>query len=470
LLMIKHDLDPLFYPRSLAIAGVKSDSTSWNVGRALVGTLIDFGFEGDIYPLNPRGGEVSGLRIHAGLDDIDGPVDNVVSFVPAGAAPQLVRDCVEKGVKVMSFYTAGFSELGTQAGRDLESEICRLAAAGGLRIVGPNCMGVYCPRTGITFAPGFPRESGNVALVCQSGGNTAYLIRTAARRGVRFSKAVSYGNACDVDESELLEYLATDPDTEIIAAYIEGVKDGARFRRALETAASTKPVILLKGGSTAAGSAVAASHTGALAGSDSVWDSLLHQCGAIRVQSLDELMDMMVTFTYMRGPQGRRAAIFGFGGGASVLAVDECTVAGISVPTLPPEIEAKVASLTPTRAGTILSNPIDLVGEGRYEILRALADYRGVDLLIVHVPLGNYIHGRPGGIHSSSLDIIARVWSETRKTMAVVVHWLESDDNWQLARKYERDCSAAGMPVYHSISGAAKAVDRLLRYRERWAA
>jgi len=464
--MSKSHLDPVFFPRSVAIAGVTSNSTSWNVGRALVGTLHSFGFKGKVYPLNPKGGEVEGIRIHARLEDVDGPVDHLMSFIPAPLVPQLVKDCVAKGVKVISLYSAGFSEMGTEEAKRLETEICRLACAGGVRVLGPNCMGVYCPKGVLTFAPGFPSESGKVAIICQSGGNTAYLVRAAARRGVRFSKVVSYGNACDIDESELLEYLASDAETGVVAAYIEGVKDGRRFQLALERVASKKPVIILKGGHTEAGAGVVASHTGALAGSDMVWDSLLRQSGAVRVDSLDELIDMMVTFLYMPLTQGRRAVIFGFGGGASVLAADECAAAGLSVPALPPEIQEELGNLTNTRAGTILSNPIDLVGEGRYEILRRLSHYDGIDLLAVQIPLGNYIYGRPGIVHYSSLDTILRLRSEESKPMAVVVHWLVTDENWQLALEYERRCSEAGLPVYHSITGMAKAIDRFLRYHE----
>jgi len=461
-----NNLDSVFSPESMAVAGVGSDNTSWTVGTAFVETLLDFGFKGRLYPLNPKGGETLGLKIYRSLEDIPGPVDQVMSFIPAPRVPQLVKDCIAKQVKVLSLFTAGFSETGHQQGRELETEMYRLTHASGLRILGPNCMGAYCPKASLTFASGFPRESGKVAVICQSGGNTMHLVRAAARRGVRFSKVVSYGNGGDIDESELLEYLANDIETEIIVAYIEGVKDGRRFRQALDTVAASKPVIVLKGGVSEAGAGVAASHTGSLAGSDAVWEGMLRQSGAVRVRNLEELVDMMVTFLYMPLPRGRRVALFGFGGGASVLATDECIAAGLDVPPLPSQVQAELANLTGTQAGTILSNPVDLVGEGRYEILCRLADYDGIDLLTVQVPVGNYgVVRRPGrSVHYTSLDTILKVQGNAGRPMAVVIHWVDSDEDWRLASDYERKCSEVGLPIYHSITGMARAVDRLFRY------
>ena len=180
-------LDIAFSPASVAIAGVGPTTAGGNYLKS----LLDSGFKGKIYPLNPRDGEILGMPIYPNIKDVPDPVDYVISCIPADLVPQLVEDCTENRAKVLSLFTAGFSETGTERGRLLEAEICRLAQAGGLRLIGPNCMGVYSPRVGLSFVSDFPRERGRVAFVCQSGGNTIYFVRLAAQRGVRFSKVIS---------------------------------------------------------------------------------------------------------------------------------------------------------------------------------------------------------------------------------------------------------------------------------------
>ncbi|MCX6000819.1 MAG: CoA-binding protein, partial [Chloroflexi bacterium] len=238
----------VFAPASVAIAGAGMQTA----GECYLNSLLAAGFKGRLYPLNPKGGEISGLRVYPHLREVPGTVDYVVSCVPALSVPQLVRECSEKGVKWMSLLTAGFSETGTESGRNLEAQIVRLARAGGVRVIGPNCMGVYCPESGMVFASDLPLERGKVAFICQSGGNAIYFVRLAAERGIKFSKVVSYGNACDVNESELIDCLADDSETEVLALYIEGPKDGQRLYGALSRAAARKPVVVLKGGTTEA--------------------------------------------------------------------------------------------------------------------------------------------------------------------------------------------------------------------------
>jgi acyl-CoA synthetase (NDP forming) len=217
----------------------------------------------------------------AAKSNLPGPVDYVVSCVPAWQTPELLEDCRASGVKVVQLYMAGFSETGQGEGIELQKQLVEMARRGRLRLIGPNCMGVYCPSSGMSFSLDFPREPGNIGLLCQSGGNAIYLIRSGAARGLRFSKAISYGNACDLNECDILEYLADDPETKVIAAYLEGTTDGRRLADVLAEAASAKPVVIYKGGYTEAGSRAAASHTGAMAGSQAIWDGVIRQAGAI---------------------------------------------------------------------------------------------------------------------------------------------------------------------------------------------
>ena len=256
-------------------------------------SLVRYEFEGRLYPVNPKVDEILGLKAYPNVRDIPGPVDHVICSIPAPLVPQLIEDCVAKGVKVVHMFTAGFSETGEEEGVRLEAKILQIAKRGGIRLIGPNCMGIYCPSSHISFDEAFPKESGVVGFFSQSGANASELAHMGALRGIHFSKVVSYGNALDLNEVELLEYFIQDPETEIIAAYIEGVKDGQRFVRLLREAAQVKPTIVLKGGRTQSGTGAVASHTGSLAGEDEVFDALCRQMGAIRVYSLEELADVI---------------------------------------------------------------------------------------------------------------------------------------------------------------------------------
>jgi len=468
-------LDSLFNPKSVAVAGAGSAG----IGQAFLTCLLDSGYKGKIYPLSPKGGEVMGLPVYPGVRDVPDMVDLVIACVPARLAIQLVEDCAAKGVKTISFYTAGFGERGDEQGQDSERELLRIARAGGVRILGPNCVGVYNPKAGLSFSSDNPREGGSAAFICQSGGNAIYTVRAAARRGVRFTKAVSYGNALDIDESELLMYFGQDAETEVVAAYIEGVRDGKRFYRTLREVAAMKPVIVLKAGRTEAGARAAASHTSALAGSDKVWDRLLHQAGAIRVDSTDEIVDMLVAFTYLRVPRGRRVGVWGGGGALSVMMLDEYSAAGFAVPPSPPRLRQEVwEDISPfvnTDAGFILNNPFDLTtlntSEGHYRVVKRLAAHEGFDLLVGQVSINN--SGWPHKDFGLSVwpdfftDAAIRVSRETGKPVAVIIHSVLSNWDSDRAVTLQQKCCEAGLPVFRSIPSAAKAMNRFLRYHER---
>src|SRR5262249_49929056 len=197
-------------------------------------------------------------------------------------------DAAAKGVKVIHFFTAGFSETGDEERGGLERLVLEKARAAGIRIIGPNCMGLDAPESGLSFMPGFPTHAGDTAFISQSGANAGEFVRYAGARGVRFSKVASYGNAADLNECDFLEYAAQDPETRRIFGYIEGVRDGRRFVKVLKEAAGRKPVVILKGGITEAGSRAANSHTGSLAGSIEVFDALCRQAGALRARTMED--------------------------------------------------------------------------------------------------------------------------------------------------------------------------------------
>jgi acyl-CoA synthetase (NDP forming) len=456
-------LDTAFAPSSIAVIGVGPITA----GRFYVESLLASGYKGIIYPIHPDGGEISGLTILRSLKDIAGPVDLVISCIPARFVPQLIRECAEKQVKAVSMFTSGFSETGSETGRQLEAEIVRIARDAGIRLIGPNCMGIYSPKSGVSFVNDFPRESGGIALVCQSGGNTIYLVRLGAERGVRFSKVISYGNACDVDESDMFEYLMDDSETDLVAAYVEGVKHGERFRRVLGGLAARKPVVVLKGGVTGEGARTASSHTSSLAGSEQVWNVVLEQAGAIQVDSLSEVVDMMVTFRFMRPPMGRRVAMVGGGGGASVMAADACASHGFSLPPIPREVSTEMRTGLDSDAGLILTNPIELnmSPEITYNMGKTMLQHEGFDLMLANCVFGQHPWSFFDIWFEMFCDTVLRVHAQSAKPMAVI---LDSG-----LTKYEQHFAAvrrryveARLPVYHSMSDACLAIDRFMRYRE----
>ena len=287
-------LDTAFNLRSVAIVGVAPGEAGFNTGRLFLSAILEYGFQGRIYPVHPDGGEVSGLQVYRSIGDIPESVDYVISCIRAPLIPGLIHECAASGAKVLCLFTAGFSETGISSNQELEHKIAELARETGVRVIGPNCMGIFSPQARFSFAADFPKETGRAALICQSGGNTLYIVRAAGARNIAFGKAISYGNASDIDETDLIDYFHHDDGIDMVAIYIEGVKDGTHFHRALRELAAKKPVVVLKGGRTPHGAGAAASHTASLAGSDEVWSQILRRSGAIQVDTLDEMVDVLV--------------------------------------------------------------------------------------------------------------------------------------------------------------------------------
>ena len=469
------DFDYIFNPKSVAITGISPNRGYDAMAENYLKNLVACKFKGQIYLIHPKGGEFRGWKLYPGVKDVPGPLDYVICCIPAPAVPQLIRDCADKGVKVVQFFTSGFSENGTEEGMRLEKEVIDIARQGGVRLIGPNCMGVYCPKSGLSFAPDYPTESGPVSFICQSGGNAIYFNRYAAQRGVRFSKVISFGNAADINENELLEYLTDDPETGIIVAYIEGFKDARRFSQVVRKAAAVKPVIIIKGGRTEAGARAAASHTGALAGSTRIWDELVRQAGVIPVANLEELGDILVTFLYLPVPDGRRLAVLDVGGGAAVMATDVYISAGLDLPQLPEKLRRKVRGfLNPKAAGLSVKNPLDLGGQyfnlvGTYPVMKMLVEDSGIDILDFHLHLG--IHppfaSLPREFAFVQLDNVIKVYGETGKPMIVVIDQLTNVESWETAMACQQKCHQARIPVYYSVHGAATALDRFISYHEK---
>jgi len=468
-------LDAIFHPRSVAIAGVSMQQPGFaGVGLGFLLSLMELGFPA-VYPVNPKYQEIEGLRCYASVLDIEGPVDHVISSVPARIVPQLVEDCIAKGVRSVHFFTAGFRETGDDEMADLETQVVGRLTGAGIRVFGPNCMGLYVPESKLAFMPGFPAESGPVGFISQSGGNAGEMIYTAAVRGIRFSKVVSYGNASDVDESELLSYFARDPKTNVICAYIEGVKDGRRFRQALRDAAAAKPVVVLKGGRTAAGTRAVMSHTASLAGSLAVFDSLCRQLNAVRVNSVEEMADLAVAFRYMSAPAGPGVAVVGGGGGFSVFAADEIDDSGLQCPVLPESTQKALGEINPV-AGTSVRNPVDTIAifepPKLEQTLRIIGEAENIDVILYHTSF-SWGRGRRSmamlgadPVHYMQMQVQQMVKArEASGTPIVVVLRPPLDvESMERTAAFQEKCWQAGFPVFPTIPRAANAIAKVLRW------
>ena len=460
-------LDYLFHPRSIAFIGIGTDRLD-HLRDFYLTPILKFGFDGKIYLVNPKGGNIMGFKVYPDIKDIPGPVDYAIVGIPARLCPDLLRDCIVKGVKTVSFWTAGFSEIGETA---LEAEIIEIARRGGIRVLGPNCTGIYyCPKAKLSCFEDFPKESGTVGFFCQSGGNCIQLVNVASNRGARFSKVVGYGNACDLNESDFLDYFAQDTDTKIITGYIEGIKDGQRFIKTLAKAAQVKPVILVKAGHTEAGARGAASHTGSMAGSESAWDAIFKQLGVIRVYSLEELGDMIVTFLFMSRPQGRKAVIIGLGGGNSVLNADQCENNGLIAPSLPPEIRDKLREFTPD-AGNILRNPIDSQvvwgnPEDFLNTVKIVSEWEGTDMVIRCAPTPDDLPApaKRQTLYQMIIEAILHSRETCQKPMAAVIAPGRRSEFVEWTVSAQQQLAAAGYPVYPTVARAAKAISRFIDY------
>ncbi|TMG04201.1 MAG: hypothetical protein E6I03_01905 [Chloroflexi bacterium] len=468
-------LNDIFHPRSVAIAGVSTQQPGFaGVGMGFLLSLMELRFPA-VYPVNPKYQEIEGLRCYASVLDIDGPVDHVISSVPARIVPQLVEDCIAKGVRSVHFFTAGFRETGDDEMADLETQVVGRLTGSGIRVFGPNCMGLYVPESKLAFMPGFPAEVGPVGFISQSGGNAGEMVYTAAVRGIRFSKAVSYGNASDIDESELLSYLAADPQTDVICAYIEGVKDGRRFFEAMGEAAGVKPVVVLKGGRTASGTRAVMSHTASLAGSLEVFDSLCRQVNAVRVNSVEEMADLAIAFRYMRAPDGPGVGVVGGGGGFSVFAADEIDDAGLQCPVLPEQTQKALGEINPV-AGTCVRNPVDTIAifesPKLEQTLRLIGEAENIDVILYHTSF-SWGRGRRSmamlgadPVHYMQMQVQQMVKArEASGTPIVVVLRPPLDvESMERTAAFQEKCWQAGFPVFPTIPRAANTIAKVLRW------
>ena len=397
-------LDRLFRPRSIAVLG--ASGTPGKLGHEVVAAMIASPFAGQIIPVNPQGGEILGLPALRSLSEAEEAPDCAVVVVPAAAVVTSLAECAALGVPIAQVLSAGFAETGEE-GRAAEDEIRELAQASGMRIVGPNCVGTYCSRSGVTWTGRASFTPGGVSFVSQSGGFAYDLLLSGREEGIAFDRVVSVGNCMDVQIAEFLDHLAAHPTTRVVGVYVEGVRDGRALMDAMRRVSMRKPLVVLKGGRSTEGARSVSSHTGRLAGDYELWRTALRQVGAIEVRSMESMITVLAAVAARpSGVQGDGVALVGNGGGATVLAVDVCSELGMRLADLSAPVLQRLDEIVRfdgplPESGTPLDLPLGrlLADDGALfaGVIDSYCSDPDVAVVIPHlnlVPLGEWPHRR----------------------------------------------------------------------------
>jgi len=462
-------LQQAFHPRSIAIVGVsrtEGQSPPGYTGLRFLRHLRDANFEGRIYPINPKADVVAGLKAYPSLASVPEHVDYVIVTVPAQAVPGVLQDCVAAGALDVLVCTAGFGETGEEEGTRLDGVIREIALKGGLRLVGPNSLGYHVPSARMVMYMETSSTPGPVAFVSQSGGICQMYTMQGPSQGIFFSKVISYGNALVMDSPDFLEYLATDPETDIICMYIEGVRDGGKFRQMVAQLTPEKPVVIWKAGLTPWGSRAAATHTGSITGDREVWDSFFRQTGAIRVKSVSEMADVTMTLQRLRPLRRARVALWGGGGGNIVTAGDTCAEEGLEVPPLSEETTRKLMEFMPL-VNQIVVNPIDgisafidtsLLRRG----IETLAADPNIDVIIMYLPAGMATRW-PAEQVARIMEVISEL-SHQAPSGKQIVAAVRDEGKFGAAESFAHSLREADITTYDSLTRASRALARFAGY------
>ncbi len=466
------DLHDLFYPGSIALIGASPDE-----GRDRLpyqSTLVAVGYEGGIYPVNPKYDEVMGHKCYPSVKDVPRQVDLAVIMVRAQRVAAALEDCVESGVKFVVVCTSGFREVGDEAAQD---ELLEIIARGRTRLIGPNCIGVYCSESRVAL-PGSHRVGGvgEVGYTSQSGGHALTFNFSGSSRGIRFNKIVSLGNQSDLAHQDFIEYFASDESIKVICSYVEGLRGGRDFFSAVRKVTPGKPVIVWKGGNTDQGTRATASHTGALATPSSIWDAAMKQLGVISVDSLDEMGDAALAALYLPLPRGNRVAIVVPGGGNSVELTDGCARGGLKVQPLRKKTQEKIFEVIPFR-NTSAVNPVDLGAFGRMldvygHVVKAVAEDPSIDILLLHLMVNNFPRSSPAGDREAYVKAMMEILRELKKgcekpIICVLPRVVENRAELEADRiDFVKRVHEIQIPAYATVEKASTAVCRMWRYKE----
>jgi acyl-CoA synthetase (NDP forming) len=467
---------PLFEPQTVGVLGASAKG-----GVALANTFIRrmkaFGFAGDLYPIHPEAAEIEGLPAYKSIVATPRPID--YAFVAIGAeriGPILAA--ADGHLRFAQVISSGFSEV--EGGADLERELVDKAHRGGVRVIGPNCLGTYSPRGGLTFPDNAPREVGSIGIISQSGGLTTNMIKRGQVKGLRFSGAVTAGNCADVTPADLLEFYLADPLTKAAGCYLEDIKDGRRFFELLRK--GDKPVVLLCGGRSAQGRLAAASHTGALADDGRVWTALCAQTPCVEVATLDEFVDTLLTLQHLAlrpARPTRRVVMFGNGGGTSVLGADFFAAHGLDVSPFEASVRVRLEALK-LPPGSSVANPIDTPvatlqennGEAARRILDIVYDEAAPDAIALHLNMSSF-SGRGGVDPIDSIFGFIEAALAAHGDAAHLVLAFRTDGDPALEerkRKYRETAGRLGIPMFDEIPELAKALAAVAHLERRLAA
>jgi acyl-CoA synthetase (NDP forming) len=464
----RRDLGRFFNPRSIAIVGVSKDGFRFG-GTSFLTKLQKCGFPGTIYPINPKASEIAGIKAYPDLSSLPEVPDLAIVSVAARLVPAVLAECARVGLRHVHILSSGFRETGTKEGRQLEARIQAIAKEDGLMVLGPNCMGPYCPSARLTAWGAIPGMSGRLGVISQSGLITQRITEYATSLGVGVDKAVSFGNATVLDAADLLEFMAAEERIRVIAMYMESVQDGRRFLRLARHVNKRKPLIIWKGGESEAGSLTAASHTGALAGERRIWEALFRQTGAIPVHTMDEWADTILALSFLPAPEGKGVFVIGGGGGDSVANGDACIRAGLDVPRLS-EVTMESLRESVPMAGSIAGNPLDMFRvflDSAYlgEIFDLADRDPSIGMILVNRVIPRIIFHLPD-VPDPTPETIQLLNSGRLSKPTVFVVDSEGGDP-ELAKRGAdlrgRFC-AAGIPAYPSTERAARALAHLHRY------
>lgn len=451
-------LDPILKPTSIAVIGASRQSNT--IGWQILDNLLQNGFHGPVYPVNPKATAIHSIPAYPSIAKVPGPVDLAVIVVPKAYVLDVTQQCIDAGVKGLVVISAGFKEVGGE-GVERERELTALVRSAGIRMVGPNCLGVINNTPAVsmnaTFAPARP-PTGSVGFVSQSGAMGASVLDYAQSLNIGISMFLSSGNKADVSGNDLIEFWCDDPDTQVVLMYLESFGNPARFVELGRRFTRTKgPICIVKSGRTGAGARAAASHTGALAGTELATEALIAQAGAIRAEKVEDLFDLAMAFANQPIPAGNRVAIVTNAGGPGIMAADACEAHGLNVVHLSPETEERLRAKLPEEAS--VKNPVDLIASAtaqHYEFaLRCVFDDPNVDAAIAaFVP--------PLGTHTRDVaTAIVRVNEEHPEKPLLAVLMGRQGLPAGLAQLHE-----ASIPAYIFPESAARALGDMWRYRQ----
>ena len=442
------ELDCIFNAKSVAVIG--ASRTPGKLGYEILKNIIDANYSGKLYPVNPKADEILGLKAYKSVTEIPESVDLAVIVIPARFVPDTVRECGKKGIRGIVVISGGFGEVGN---KELEDDLVKAVKEYGIRMIGPNCQGINNPKIGLNASWPMIKAPGVISIASQSGTFFATLQMWAKDDNVGVSKCAALGNKLDVDFDDLVEYYGADPDTKVIAIYMEGVRNGKRFVDAARKVTKNKPVIVLKGGRTELGARAVASHTRSLAGKDQIFDAAFIRSRIIRVQDLEELYDTAKAFATLPIPKGNRLLIVTSSGGSGILATDEASERGLDVP-LPSEslvniLKEKVPDYV------ILRNPLDLTGNAYSELYQiVLSEALKTDEYDAVVA----IFGDP---ISGAADLIGSIVKQS--TIPIAIVYLGGGDvQFEEKKKFE----SMGIPVYPTAERAVRALANMVKYSQ----